>query len=337
MNSKTGAGSYFDFQPNDIITEDHVRALQVSKPLSREELDQGFRGGEEVTDISKQFLVFQLTDEGAQEPSQITPSVPGSQDLPDMRVGVSLEGFQCPSQQGFSSATLRFTMGKDPSSSDRIFDTAFWCIAAGLQLYQESQGKTVPASGKELRSDFQQAFGKRPIEIPGGLAVMSFEVVRHKPEAWWQKVFTFLQSSTGKTLVSTLGFPALANSAISVIDELMNRVVGTGGEAIFKSRPLTLALSKYARDNYTGGNSNIAVGTLNPGWALLARGGDFKRIASNTRKIRFYPHLGIIAPSDTPVEELISNPQANEFADLTYGVLKVGMQSTKLDPTFNFR
>jgi hypothetical protein len=339
MDVKNSELAFFDFRPTQVISQAHVGASleasnEASKVMNKAAFELNTRGGDRQEDLSNQFLVFQLTDQGVEEPTTVQPKSEGSSDNPDMLVGISLEAFQVPAADGAApAATLRFTMGKSPASSDRIFDTAFWCVATGLQLWDQAHGK---APAKDLNSDFQKAFGKRPIEIPGGLAVMSLEVVRHKPQEWWQKIFTFLESSAGKALVSTIGFPAVASSAISAIDELLNRVIGGDAQVLFKSRPLTLALSKYAADTYTGGNSSIAVGVLNQGWVLLARGGDYKRITDRAKQIKFYPTLGIIAPSDVKIVDLISDPKANVFSDLTYGILRVGMKPTKLDPTFNY-
>ena len=312
----------------------------ISKGVLDADRDRMTRGAGSVvkdTDLANQFLLFNV-GEGLTEPSRIEPKLEGSDESPDVLVGVSLEAFNLPPSEGEvkGSATVRFTMGKDPSSTDRYFETAFWCIAAGLELYDEAKGghkrKSQP---KELQSDFQKAFGNRPIEIPGGLAVMSFEVVRHPPEPWWKKIFNFLESSTGKSLTATLGFPAITNSAIQMIDELFSRFVSEP-EVLFKSRPLTLALSKYAKDMYTGGTKSIALGALNPGWSLLARGKDYARLTGEGNKIRFYPMYGVIAPEGLPVETLIAKPSENPYSEVGYALLRVGMKPTRLDPKFNF-
>jgi hypothetical protein len=42
---------------------------------------------------------------------------------------------------------------------------------------------------------------------------------------------------------------------------------------------MRLALSKYARDNFTGGSERVKIGCLRPGFCIMARGRDFKTIA----------------------------------------------------------
>jgi hypothetical protein len=83
-----------------------------------------------------------------------------------------------------TDATMRINFGKDENSRDKAFDTLFWSIAAGLKLYDQAKNKR--AESKEFKGDFRKACGNRPIEIPGGLGKLSFEVVKHKEPAWWQ-------------------------------------------------------------------------------------------------------------------------------------------------------
>ena len=291
--------------------------------------------GGALADIGNQFLLFHLTPTGLAEPSEVPPTTEGSEDAPDMLVAASLEAFQMDHSDlsPEDSATVRFTMGKDPSSTDRNFDNAFWCIAAGLRLFDEAQ--SAPASAPNLRTDFKKAFGNRPIEIPGSLAVMSFEIVRHRPEGWWQRIFKFLESGTGKALTSALGFPAITHAAVQVIDELVSRFQDNAG-SLLQSRPMTLALSQRALSAYTKSNPQIRMASLNPGWSLIARGADYARLTRDGPKIRFYPHLGVIAPEGLSLSELLAAPESNPYNAMTYGLLRIDMKPTQLDPKFNY-
>jgi hypothetical protein len=231
-----------------------------------------------------------------------------------------------------SRATIRINIGKDENSRDKYFDTAFWSIAAGLNLYNQVKNKV--ADPKDLKSDFRQAFGNRPIEIPGGLSKMTFEVIKHREPKWWQKIFKFLQTETGKTLISTIGFPAITAPAIKVIDELLNRLDKSEPEVLFKSLPLRLALTKQAKNDFTGTNPRIRMGSLNPGICILARGKDFDAFVKSDTI--YYPTFGKLVPSKVTESQLLSGKYDDPFMDVTYSIFRIGMKETKLDPSFNF-
>jgi hypothetical protein len=339
-DQETPLQPYFEFRLTDRFIQGDTE-LQPTPPGLGPLRKGGGRAGRTeaksgaAADIANQFLLFHLTPTGIREPSEVPPATEGSEDAPDMLVAASLEAFQMDHSdlRPGDSATVRFTMGKDPSSTDRNFDNAFWCIAAGLRLFDDLQSE--PASAPNLRTDFKKAFGSRPIEIPGSLAVMSFEIVRHGPEAWWQRIFNFLESGTGKALTSALGFPAITHAAIEVIDELVSRFQDNAG-SLLKSRPMTFALSQRAMSAYTSSNPQIRMASLNPGWSLIARGADYARLTRDGPGIRFYSQLGVIAPEGLSLQELIAAPDSNPYHAMTYGLLRIDMKPTQLDPKFNY-
>ena len=75
-----------------------------------------------------------------------------------------------------------------------------------------NQVKNDKTESKDLKSDFSQALSRRPVEIPGGLGKVTFNVIKHKEPPWWKQIFKFLESGTAKELVSTFGLPGV-NSA----------------------------------------------------------------------------------------------------------------------------
>jgi hypothetical protein len=172
------------------------------------------------------------------------------------------------------------------------------------------------------------------VEIPGGLSKMTFEVVKHKEPAWWQQIFKFLQSDTGKTLVSTIGFPAISSQAISMLDQLLNRLTDSQPTILFKSRPLRLALTRQAKQDFTQGLARIRIGCLNPGFCVLARGRDFQAIVDSD--CIYYPTYGKLVPSKISQAQLLTGRYDDPLKDTTYAIFKVGMKKTKLDPTFNY-
>lgn len=345
----------FNFKEHDVITslyneksaKDLVEAINNPEFATLPTLNKSGaisyvkdnRPNPSMLDLSNQFINFQLSNDlekpPIQESSQVEPVLSGSNEKPDMLVNLEMLSFHIGANEDIdknSRATIRINIGKDENSRDKYFDTAFWSIAAGLNLYNQAKNKT--AEPKELKSDFKQAFGNRPIEIPGGLSKMTFEVVKHREPKWWQKIFKFLQSNTGKSLISTVGFPAISSSAINMLDELLNKLDKSEPEILFKSLPLRLALSQQAKDDFTAGNPRIKMGSLNPGFTVLARGKDFETIVNSDAY--FYPSYGKLVPSNVSEAQLLSGRYDDPFKDVTYSIFRVGMKETKLDPSFNF-
>jgi hypothetical protein len=290
-------------------------------------------------DLSNQFIAFQLSNKkdgpAILESTEVTSTIKGSSEEPDVLVNLEMQSFHIGKEVKVDKntrATMRINIGKDKDSTDKYFDTAFWSIAAGLDLYNQSKQKA--ADPKDLKANFKQAFGNRPIEIPGGLAQMTFEVIKHREPKWWQRIFTFLQSDTGKNLTSTLGFPAITNNAINLLDELLNKLEKSEPEILFKSRPLRLALSEKAKSDYTGGSERVKMGSLTPGFCVLARGKDFHTFINSDAY--YYPTYGKLVPSKVSNADLVTGNYDDPFKNVTYSIFRIGMKSHKLDPTFNF-
>lgn len=292
------------------------------------------------SDMADQFVVFQL-GENMDGPAilsaeDVKPKLAGSDDEPDVLAKLNLVSFHVGADERIEKgtrATMRINFGKDPSSTDRMFDTAFWAIAAGLKLHNDGTGQ--PALTKELSADINRAFGNRPIEIPGGLGNLSFEVVKHQEPQWWQKIFSFLQGGTGQTLTSVLGFPAVTQTAIGMIDELVGRLAEDDPEVLFKSKPMRLALTERAYQEFTGGSPRVRLGSLNSGYCVLARHGDYQAIAGSNAV--FFPTHGLLAPASADPADHASLTSRNPLHGLTYAVFRVRTKGVALDPNFSFR
>ena len=324
---------------SSIFSNDMSQSMSHADMIRK--LDMTSKGLESTgdDDLGNQFIIFQLnntdTESTLLETSQVDPKLDGSEDAPDVQMNMEMIAFHIGKNEGIpddTRATMRLVIGKDENSRDKYFDTAFWTIAAGLQLYNQATGKT--AESKDLKADFSKAFGKRPIEIPGGLARMTFEVVKHREQAWWQRVFGFLQSGTGRALTSVIGFPAITNTAIGLVDELLNNLNADVTGVLFKSRPLTLALSKQAKNDFSGGNPRIKVGCLSPGFCVIARGRDYGLL--NTADAYFYSAYGKLVPSAVSMEDLLAGTYKDPFENCTYAVFKIGMRGTRLNPDFDY-
>ncbi len=292
-----------------------------------------------AVDLANQFVVFQVSSQlggpTILEASQVDPKVKGSAEEPDVLSVLEMLSFHVTAAEEMESntcATLRVNFGKDESSSNKTIDTVFWAVASGLRLYDQWSGK--PSQTEDLKADFHKAFGNRPIEIPGGLGKLSFEVVKHEEPPWWRKLLGLGTSGAAKQLVSVLGFPAITLQAIGIIDELLERLSDSKSEVLFRSVPMRLALSGWARDQFTGGNPRIRMGVLNPGFCVLARGRDYGAIAN--ADALYYPQFAKLAPANVAADDLLAGRYDDPFRDITYAIFRVGMRATKIDPTFNF-
>lgn len=302
------------------------------------ELDVTSDSGSKIN-LNEQFVVFQLNEKTGGptilEASQVEPKIEGSVQEPDVLSVLEMLSFHVGRNEGIepgTCASLRVNLGKDESSTNKGIDTVFWALAAGLRLYDEGNGKR--SETKDLRADFHKAFGNRPVEIPGGLGLLSFEVVKHVEPPWWRKVLGFGTSNTAQRLVSVLGFPAVTTQAIGLIDELFERLSDSKPKVLFRSMPMRLALSKWARDQFTGGNQRIRMGVLNPGFCVLARGRDYSAIAN--KNAIYYPQYTKLAPGDVDPADVPSGRYDDPFQHITYAIFRFGMRATKIDPAFNF-
>ncbi|MBS1145379.1 MAG: hypothetical protein H6R14_2785 [Proteobacteria bacterium] len=289
-------------------------------------------------DLADQFIVYQISKE-AEGPalldaSAVKPGLEGTPEQPDVLARLNMTSFHVGTGEDIdpdTRATMRITFGADASSSGRIMDTAFWAVAAGMKLYQNG-GVT---QDKQLAADLNRAFANRPVEIAGGLGLLSFEVVRHEEPAWWKQLFAFAQGPTGQTLTSVLGFPAITQPALALVDELLGRLAEDKHEVLFKSAPMRLALTQQAHDEFTGGNPRIKLGGLSDGYCVLARGRD--RDALVAADPVFYPTHGILAPATANPARIQELTTDNPLHTLTYAVFRIKTKSTMLDPDFAFR
>lgn len=330
------------FKDDAIVAQGGVEASLLERPGATREMGAHWLSerGTTLTNekIQDQFIVFQFSrsEEGPTilESSQVQPRLEGSDERPDTLARLQMTTFHVGREEEIKKdtrATLRLDLSKDRNSSSSL-DTLYWAVAAGLNLYDEA--KKERSESRDLRADFSEAFAQRPAEIPGSLARFSFEVVKHREPPWWQRVFSFLGSETGKSLISAVGFPGVTGRAVELVDELLNRLNDDRPEVLFRSRPMTFALTERARDELTGGLPGIRPGVLNPGYCLMARGRDFSKIVSLNP--RFLIAYGKLVPGDLTADEFLSGNFENPLDEMTYAVFRVGIAEARLQHNIGF-
>jgi hypothetical protein len=281
-----------------------------------------------------QFTLFQLAGQDAPSPivdlHSATPTLDGNDDNPDARASIDLLSFRIAPSEHLDrtmQATLRLDIGKDRSSPSPL-DPLFWSIAAGLDL--AAQAVTAPAESKALSSDFSKAFKRRPIEIPGGLAELRVEVVAHVEPPWWRRIFSFADNASVRKLVAAIGFPGIALDAVQLLDTMLGRFDEGKAKPIFRSRPLTVALTKRAAIDFSGGLSSVSAAVLNDGVFLMLRHRDVSLLKLHPPV--YLGGYGRLVPKASWDPAAPKPPDDDPYSDLSYAVLRVKTRATRLDP-----
>ena len=89
-----------------------------------------------------------------------------------------------------------------------------------------------------------------------------------------------------------------------------------------------------AKDDFSGGNPRVKVGSLSPGFCVIARGRDYGLLSN--ADAYFYTAYGKLVPSSVTEEQLLNDDYDDPFENCTYGIFKIGMRGTKLNPDFNY-
>lgn len=293
---------------------------------------EGQSGALSTSELKDQYIVFQFTLANGQpaliESSQVEPTIQTSAENPDIALNVNLESFHIADSEGVdpeTKASVRLTVGEEDSSSG-VGDPLFWAVSTGINLYDaQKKHKSIPA---DLKSNFMKTLNNRPIALQGAIGSMRFEIIKHKKPSWWERIFEFANSDPGKLLISTLGFPAIVEQAVSFIDEAASRFQNTNAQILMASHKLLFAFSQQARTSYVAGGP-VKIGVLNPGRWILVRGRDFE--ALKDAKAWFFPTYGILVPSGVSGDQVVAGKYADPFANITYAILNSKATPTKIN------
>jgi hypothetical protein len=283
-----------------------------------------------------QFMLFQLGN--AEHPicdlTEVAPQIEGSTTEPDVQVSVAMLAFHlarntAESLKEKSRATLRLDLGKDEGSNSQM-EALFWSIASGLDLYEHVRGGANANTRKKMSDDFSAKFRQRPVEIPGGLGQLRIEIVEHVEPPWWRRAIGFVaEDSSVKRIISSIGFPGIALEAVRLLDEMIGRFEDAAARPILRSRPMTLAFSKAARDDYTAGSEAARIGCVAPGFYVLVRHQD--TAVFNQSPPVFLGHTAHLVPrAEWEKNPAAINPDSTPYGDATYAVLRFRSRGTKL-------
>ncbi len=283
-------------------------------------------------DLLDQFVVFSVPEDKSQggiiDLGEVTPSKQGSTELPDALLQLEMLGFNMGAEENIKSntrATMRLVVGQQEALDNQL-EPLFWVIQAGLNLYNEEEGRA--AKFKELAADLDKAFNKRYVEIPNGIGYLTFDVVKHEAPKWWQKVFKFLGSGVGQNLISVIGLPAITNTALSAIRGLFNELKEKNAAPLFKSRGLKLALTQYGKDKLSGGSSTLRVGTLNEGIFIMIRGRDYQFFKDHPAKYDLMHNM--LVPADFVAADYFDPNKPNPFEHKTFALFRIRTKEVNL-------
>lgn len=279
---------------------------------------------------SDQFAMFQFNP-GSEGPPildllEVAPSMAGGPSAPDARLKAELLAFQAGDdiEAGReTTATLRLDIGAEPNPRAPA-DILYWSAATALDLF--AGGKKTKAN--QLKDDLTASFGPRAAEIPGALAQIRFEVVAHAEPPWWRRLFRLGTTDSAQTLIRTLGFPGITIDALNLIDSVFDKIDQVSNKPLFVSRPLVVALTGAARDDFTGGLPAVSLGVLNPGFYLLARQRDLEVFRSTPPQ--YHASYRILAPAAVSVADLNAGRYDDPYAGLTYAVIRVRTEAVNL-------
>ena len=289
----------------------------------------------EASFLSDQFIALNLESNADNTHSfklshNSSPTLEGGDDNPDVALKIEMIAFSAgegdPSK---GSATLRLDVCQHKNNYGAM-EPLYWSIAAGVDIASLFKKGVSPSN---YRKDFQSSFSNREIEVPGGLCNLSFELVRHKEQPWWQKIFKFANTGAGSVLLDAAGFPGITRGAVDIIDQAFDRLHNADKDILFKSAMAPYALSAFGVEDYTLGSSGVKIGVLNKGFTLLVpqrHVAIFEELAPT-----ILPSQGRLLPRGVSELEALDPDYKNPFDSVPYVVLKVKTASTKFGATLS--
>src|SRR5208337_1075659 len=113
----------------------------------------------------------------------------------------------------------------------------------------------------------------------------------------------------------------IALDAVKLLDAAMGRFEDARAKAIFRSRPMTVALTERAAEDFGAGLDTIRPAVLNDGVFVLLRHRQAD-IVRGTPPV-FLGGYGRLVPRDSWDGQTLKLPAADPYSDLSYAVLRV--------------
>lgn len=276
-----------------------------------------------------QFIIFQLGETqkaGVLFTNDVIPKLKGSKAKPDINLTVDIDAFWISDDDKIdpnSKIMLQLVVGQERPSNN--WDKLFFCINAGLDLYNSNGIRF--SEGQQFRKGTNQAFGQKPISLPGGLGSITLKVVKHQEPPWWKSIFDFAKTNSAKDLISLVGFGGITGPALKTVGIMMDSLFTKPPELLFKSESIKTALSVRGQMELSGGSDLVRVSCLNEGFWLMCRIKDYDLIREH--RPTYFAGNGMLAPDHLNYIEASS--EKNPFRKMTYFVLKVKAKEIDLN------
>lgn len=292
-------------------------------------LESNLEGAPISHEGDSQFVLLQLADGDKRilSTSEINPKLQGNSEKEDINLQLAFESFKIGSNEDIdrnTKATLQLQIGQEKNYG--ALEKLFYCINGGLDLYNEVKGKK--AEPKSFSKNTSKALGNQPISLPGGVGKLTLKVVKHQKPKWWQKVFSFAQSDTGRELFSLIGFPGITEAAINSVSSMLDGLFDKQPDVLFQSQPVKLCFTQAAREELSGGLSTNLVSSLNPGFWVMARKSDYNMIMQ--LKPIYYGGFGTLAPDGMNEMDALQDSSNNPFSKITYAIIRAKMKEVDL-------
>jgi hypothetical protein len=315
--------------------KEFIHYQNLIEQLQRTEPGSKGSEGEANNELANQFIPFQIVGNQdknlVQQVHEIDPLLEGKEDRPDVLMRVEMIDFHLAEDERLNKrdrATMNITIRQENAVDDKL-EPLYWVASAGLDLYDIFHEKD---RREKVKTDLHEVFSRRPIELPNGVGVLKFDVIKHREKRWYDFAFDIFNSKIGKTAVFAFGLPGVAIEAAGIVKNLFDKLKEKNAEVLFDSMEMPLVFTKAAKDRMLKDNAHNMVGAIQPGMFLLARGRDFERFKGQSP---FYHYTyQKLYPQGTTQEQMMDPDFIDPFKNCTYALFRVAMVDAKLNPAY---
>ena len=277
--------------------------------------------------LKTQFILLQsYTDENnkivIKTPYGQAPEITGSDDRPDVAMTkLTLDAFHLDQRAKIKEKTrglLRVTTANKPKPDN---DVLSWAFTTAIDLYNQSR---LPEREKsKVQQDLSGSVKAQPIQFLNGLGALHIEIIKEQEPSWWQELIHFFTTNPAVgALAASFGFPALGQSALKFVDELVTRIDDEDAEVLVSSDQMALAFTTQGRDRHLKGGGR-RIGVMNQGTWIMIKPSDQDVLKAHLPY--FADTYGRLVPSkyELPEDflaEIENDPQKDPFYGVTYAV-----------------
>ena len=299
--------------------------------------DEAKKGSKEaeVNELANQFIPFQIVGTEnknvVKQVHEIDRVLEGKGDRPDVLMRIEMVHFHLAKDERLrrdTRATMNITIRQENAIDDKL-EPLYWVASAGLDLYNLFNEKD---NKKETQTDFHEVFARRPIELPNGIGVLKFDVIKHDEKKWYDVAFDLFTSKIGKAAIAVFGLPGVALEAAGIVKNLVSKIKDRKAEILFDSKELPLVFTKAAKEKILKDSTHNMVGSIQPGMFILTRGRDYKLFKEQSPFYHFT--FQRLFPQETTSEQMMDSSFIDPFKNCTYAIFRVAVVDTKLNPAY---